>query len=151
MVAYREKDSEKLIKLQTQLMNSFEGRASAVRKTTSTSGAKTAGIDKVLLIKSIDKWDAISKLRDYLQKPNTYKAKLVKRVMIPKPNGKERPLGIPVIMDRAMQNLVVLALDPIVEETSDLHSYGFRKFRNTGLAMTRIRHILDKSSLPRYI
>jgi len=151
VVAYREKDSEKLIKLQTQLMNSFEGRASAVRKTTSTSGAKTAGIDKVLLIKSIDKWDAISKLRDYLQKPNTYKAKLVKRVMIPKPNGKERPLGIPVIMDRAMQNLVVLALDPIVEETSDLHSYGFRKFRNTGLAMTRIRHILDKSSLPRYI
>lgn len=151
VVAYKEKDSKKVYKLQTQLMNSFEGRATAIRKTTSTSGGKTPGIDKYLMNKSTDKWKAISKLRDYLQKPDTYKANLVRRVMIQKPNGKERPLGIPVVMDRAMQNLVLLTLDPIVEETSDLHSYGFRKFRNAGLAMTRIRHLLDKSNFPRYI
>ena len=69
--------------------------------------------------------------------------------MIPKPNGKQRSLGIPIVMDRAMQNLVWL--DPIVEETSDLHSYGFIKFRSAGLPMIRIRHLLDKSSSTRYI
>lgn len=71
--------------------------------------------------------------------------------MIPKPDGTERPLDIPTMIDRAMQNLVLLALDPIIEETSDLHSYGFRKYRSTALAMTRIRHILDKNNAPRYI
>jgi len=73
--------------------------------------------------------------------------------MIPKPGqpGKERPLGIPVQIDRAMQNLVLMAYDPISEETSDLYSYGFRKFRSPGGAMARIRTILDKSTSPRFI
>jgi retron-type reverse transcriptase len=73
--------------------------------------------------------------------------------MIPKPNqvGKERPLGIPVQIDRAMQNLILLTLDPIIEETSDLYSFGFRKFRSPGLAMARIRFILDKRTAPQYI
>lgn len=151
MVAYRNGDTSKMYLLQNELMNSFEGRAMAVRKTVSTSGGNTSGVDNIVLETTADKWEAIGLLRNYLQQPDKYKASRVRRVMIPKANGKQRPLGIPVIMDRALQNLVLLALDPIIEEISDLHSYGFRKFRNAGLAMTRIRHILDKNNSPRFI
>jgi RNA-directed DNA polymerase len=69
--------------------------------------------------------------------------------MIPKPDSEElRPLGIPTIMDRALQNLVKLALDPIIEEISDLHSYGSRKYRGTYDAMYRITTLLNKPKSP---
>jgi RNA-directed DNA polymerase len=67
-----------------------------------------------------------------LIKIDEYEPDLIKRVRIPKPNSSEtRPLGIPTMRDRALQNLIKLALDPIVEEDSDLHSYGSRKYRGT--------------------
>lgn len=153
VVAYRNRDIKEMYRLQDLLMRSWAGRAMAVRKTTTASGGNTAGIDKVILNTAQEKWDAIGELHRNLENPNNYKAKPVKRVMIPKPNqpGKERPLGIPVQIDRAMQNLVLMSYDPISEETSDLYSYGFRKFRSPGGAMARIRHILDKSTAPRFI
>lgn len=54
-------------------------------------------------------------------------------------------------MDRCVQALVVLALDPVVEATADIHSYGFRKGRSGAHALARIRHILDKDHGPRYV
>src|SRR5216683_8057095 len=52
--------------------------------------------------------------------------------------GKERPLGIPAMRDRAMQALYLLALDPVLESVSDPNSYGFRKERCTADAMEQI-------------
>lgn len=49
------------------------------------------------------------------------------------------------MIDRALQALFLLCLDPIIEEKSDLYSFGFRKFRGTHDAIQRIRTILDKS------
>jgi retron-type reverse transcriptase len=53
------------------------------------------------------------------------------------------------MLDRALQALVALALDPIIEETSDQYSYGSRKFRSPHDALCRLRFLLDKKSSPK--
>jgi RNA-directed DNA polymerase len=60
--------------------------------------------------------------------------------MIPKPNSTEmRPLGVPTMIDRAVQAIYRSAVDPVVETTSDRNSYGFRKGRSQGDAIAYIR------------
>jgi len=59
-----------------------------------------------------------------------------------------RPLGIPTILDRAVQALYHLGVDPAVETKSDPNSFGFRKFRSTQDAITAIRSLMDKKSSP---
>src|SRR5262249_50533324 len=102
------------------LTHSFSGRASAVLRVVSNAGAKTPGVDGVT-------WSA----RDYgaafpLLRRRGYRPQPLRRVYIPKSNGRTRPLGIPTMIDRAQQALHLLGLDPIAETKADGHSYGFR-------------------------
>lgn len=60
-----------------------------------------------------------------------------------------RPLGIPTLLDRTVQALYQLGIDPVVETVSDPNSYGFRKNRSTHDAITAIRSLLDKKDHPR--
>jgi RNA-directed DNA polymerase len=83
---------------------------------------------------------AITELGKITKNPKSYKASPLKRVMIPKTNSTElRPLGIPTLIDRAVQAVYHLAMDPVVETKSDPNSYGFRKGRSQHDAIAYIR------------
>ncbi|MDB1122787.1 group II intron reverse transcriptase/maturase [Vibrio algarum] len=125
-----ETDWRQVKKLQRMLVRSFSAKALAVRKVTENRGKNTAGVDKVTWNTPVKKWDAINEL-----KRKGYKPKPLRRVYIPKSNGKLRPLGIPTMKDRAMQALYLLALEPVSETKADRNSYGFRPNRSTADAI----------------
>ena len=105
--AQREKRYGKVKALQHLLVTSFNAKALAVRKVTSNKGKRTVGVDRVLWNTDAKKLGAIRSL-----KRRGYKALPLKRVNIPKANGKMRLLGIPTMRDRAMQALYLMALEP---------------------------------------
>lgn len=103
-----------------------------------------AGIDEVSL-KSFDNEDKVTDFLCSIQKElkeKSYRPLPVKRVYIPKPNGKLRPLGIPTVKDRIVQAAVRLILEPIFE--ADFHdcSYGFRPEKSAHQALYQIRDAL---------
>jgi RNA-directed DNA polymerase len=124
--ATKEQRWNKVQALQRLLTCSFYGKALAVRRVTENQGKRTPGVDNETWSTPPAKAAAIGSL-----KRNGYRPLPLKRIYIPKSNGKMRPLSIPTMRDRAMQALHLLALDPVSETVSDEQSYGFRKARST--------------------
>src|SRR5688572_14602252 len=132
--------------LQHLLIHSFYGKCLAVKRVTENRGKNTPGVDKVKWSTSRAKWVALSTL-----KSRGYKAAPLRRVYIPKANGKQRPLGIPTMKDRAMQALYRLALEPIAETKADLDSYGFRPERRTADAIAACFLTLSRKDSAQWI
>lgn len=122
--AVRERRWGKVKALQWLLTHSFSGRAIAVKRVTDNHGKKTPGVDGETWNTPESKARAIGTLRR-----RGYQPQPLRRVFIPKANGKLRPLGIPTMKDRAMQALYLHALEPIAETLVDPNSYGFRPYR----------------------
>lgn len=132
--------------LQWLLTHSFSGKAIAVKRVTENQGKKTPGVDGATWPTPAAKSQAVLSLkrRDYQPLP-------LKRIYIPKSNGKKRPLGIPTMKDRAMQALHLLALEPVSETTADRNSYGFRPERSTADARAQCFTALSKPDRPQWI
>jgi RNA-directed DNA polymerase len=128
------------------LTHSFSGRALAILRVVSNSGAKTPGVDGVLWNTPEAKSAAFRTLRRHGYQPQP-----LRRVYIPKSNGKRRGLGIPTMRDRAMQALHLLGLDPIAESLADGHSYGFRRERRCADAMDQTHTVLSHRHGPQWI
>jgi RNA-directed DNA polymerase len=115
--------------LQRLLMKSWSARALAVRRVTQENqGKKTAGVDGVKAVGPMVRLLFVERLRQHANiKPHP-----VRRVLIPKPGkpGEFRPLGIPVLLDRAHQCLAKQALEPQWESRFEGDSYGFRPGRS---------------------
>ncbi len=123
--AIRDNHWNKAKALQYLLSRSFAAKLLAVKLVITSKGSRTPGIDGVKWRTPRQRWLAATTLISH-----GYKAQPLLRVLIPKKNGKTRPLGIPTLHDRAMQALYALGLKPIAETTADSHSYGFREKRS---------------------
>jgi RNA-directed DNA polymerase len=140
--ATQEGDWDKVQSLQRLMLRSSSNVAQSIRRVTQINqGKHTPGIDKVV----VKTPEARGQLMDYiLQRTTPWRAVPVRRVYIPKANGKLRPLGIPTILNRTLQAIVKNALEPSWEARFETTSYGFRPGRS---AQDAIRQIWDIASL----
>jgi RNA-directed DNA polymerase len=132
--------------VQYLLTHSLSGKALAVRRVTENHGQNTPGVDKVTWQDPDSKGLALHQMQ-----PRGSKALPLRRVYLPKPNGKQRPLGIPTMPDSALQALSLQALDPIAETLADPNSYGFRKERGWADAMEQCATVLSNGTRPQWI
>ena len=129
-----------------ELITSRENILLAYRNIKANTGSKTKGTDGLTIedYKIKDEQTFINEIRATLE---DYKPNSIRRVEIPKPNGKMRPLGIPTMRDRLIQQMFKQILEPICEARFHKHSYGFRPNRATHHAMARSQHLVNNNNL----
>jgi RNA-directed DNA polymerase len=145
--ASREGDPKRVRNLQKLMLRSRSNALVAVRRVTEiNAGRKTAGVDGVRVVESQQKAD----LADWAHhQAMPWSPRPVKRVYVPKSNGRRRPLGIPVIADRCLQAVTVNALEPEWEARFEPRSYGFRPGRGCHDAIVAIHTTASRTDAKR--
>src|SRR2546428_3699966 len=124
--------------LQRLLTRSCSAKVLAIRRVTENKGKHTPGVDGEVWNTPEKKSQALNELKHQGYRPSP-----LKRVYIPKADGRQRPLSIPTMLDRAMQTLSLQALDPMAECQADPNSYGFRSARSTADAIEQCHIVLS--------
>ena len=132
--------------LQWLLTHSFFAKLLAIKRVTQNTGKRTSGVDGIVWKTDKQKMNAA-----YNLKRKGYKAQPLRRIYIPKKNGKLRPLGIPTKSDRAQQALHLMGLMPIAEIRADENSYGFRPKRSTHDAIQQCFNLISKRWSPQWV
>ena len=114
----------------------------AYRNLRKNSGSKTAGVDKKT-ISDLNKWSGKKLINHVQRKLGWYVPNAVRRVEIPKDNGKKRPLGIPTIMDRLIQQCILQVLEPICEAKFFKRSNGFRPTHSAENAIAQAERMIQ--------
>lgn len=129
-----------------KIISSEENIRLAYRNIKRNLGSHTRGVDK-LSIKDIERLSAEKLVEIIQRKFKFYKPKPVKRVEIPKPNGKTRPLGIPTTIDRLVQQCILQVLEPICEAKFHERSNGFRPNRSAEHALAQCYRMIQQQNL----
>ncbi len=118
----------------------------AYRNIKNNIGSNTEGVDG-LTIKDISELDNETLYKTIVNRLKNFIPNKVRRVEIPKPNGKTRPLGIPTILDRIIQQAIKQIVEPIAEAKFYNHSYGFRPLRGADDAIARAYSLSQQANL----
>lgn len=128
------------------IITSEENIKLAYRNIKKNHGSKTAGTDGKT-IQDLEKWQTETLVNHIRKKLEYYEPQAIRRVEIPKPNGKKRPLGIPTIMDRLIQQCIYQILEPIAEAKFHERSNGFRPNRSTEHAIAQVYKMVQTQQL----
>ena len=126
-----------------EIMKQPENIKLAYRNIKKNKGSKTAGTDKKT-ISDLSKWKESALIAHVQKKLDWYIPNTVRRVEIPKENGKTRPLGIPTIMDRLIQQCILQVLEPICEAKFFKRSNGFRPNHSAENAIAQAERLIQK-------
>lgn len=115
----------------------------AIHNIKANKGSQTPGSDGETMRESILEKEYPEVIRRVKECLKHYKPTPVRRVWIPKPGKQEkRPLGIPSIIDRVVQECVRIVIEPILEAQFFAHSYGFRPMRDAHMALERVASVV---------